>query len=90
MIEDKIDDVKIEIKDLIAKEDYHILVTHDGYLKRMTPRAYQANEEMKLKEGDTIIANFKMTSLDTLLLHKSWELRLHAVQNTRGRPGHGL
>lgn len=68
VIEDKIDDVKIEIKDLIAKEDYHILVTHDGYLKRMTPRAYQANEEMKLKEGDTIIANFKMTSLDTLLL----------------------
>lgn len=68
VIEDKIDEVKIEIKDLIVKEDYQIIVTHDGYLKRMTPRAYQANEEMKLKDGDTVIASFQMTSLDTLLL----------------------
>lgn len=68
VIEEKIDDVKIEIKDLIAKEDYQIIVTHDGYLKRMTPKAYQANEEMKLKDGDTIIASYQMTSLDTLLL----------------------
>ena len=65
-------------QDLIAKEDYHILVTHDGYLKRMTPRAHQANEEMKLKEGDMIIANFKMISSTPPPLHKSWELRLHA------------
>ena len=68
VIEDKIDEVKIEIKDLIVKEDYQIIVTHDGYLKRLTPRAYQANEEMKLKDGDTVIASFQMTSLDTLLL----------------------
>lgn len=68
VIEHEIDDVKIEIKDLVAKEDYHIIVTHDGYLKRITPRAFQANEEMKLKDGDLIIASYEMTSFDTLLL----------------------
>jgi topoisomerase-4 subunit A len=34
-IEHNIDEVKIEIKELIAKEDFHIQITKDGYLKRM-------------------------------------------------------
>ena len=67
-IEDEIREVKIEIKELIAKEDFHLIITKDGYLKRMTPRMYQTNEEPKLKEDDIIIANYEVTSLDTILL----------------------
>ncbi len=68
IIEEKIDDVKVELHELVAKEDFHIIVTHDGYLKRITPKAFQANEEMKLKEGDAIIASYEVSSFDTLLL----------------------
>ncbi|MDD3999692.1 MAG: DNA topoisomerase IV subunit A [Bacilli bacterium] len=68
IIEHEIADVKVEIADLIAKEDYHVIVTHDGYLKRISPKAFQAAEDMKLKDGDAIIGNYEVTSLDTMLL----------------------
>ena len=68
LIEHEIDDVKIEVIDLMAKEEVYVIITHDGYLKRMTAKAYNSNEETKLKDDDIIIAEFKATTLDTLLL----------------------
>ncbi|HRT69050.1 MAG TPA: DNA topoisomerase IV subunit A [Bacilli bacterium] len=67
-IEHKIEDVKVEVKELIAKEDAIILITRDGYIKRMTPKNYAVDEETKLKDNDIIIAKYDVTTLDTLLL----------------------
>ena len=68
MIEHKIDEVKVEVKELIAKEDTVIIITKDGYIKRMTPKNFAAEDETKLKDNDIIIAKYEATTLDTLLL----------------------
>lgn len=67
-IEHEIEELKVEAKELIAKEDVVLIITHDGYIKRMTSKAYATNEETKLKEEDVIIAKYEVTTLDTLLL----------------------
>ena len=56
------------MKELIAKEDAVIIITNDGYIKRMTPKAYANNEATKLKDEDVINAIYDVTTLDTLLL----------------------
>ncbi|MGD9604553.1 MAG: DNA topoisomerase IV subunit A [Bacilli bacterium] len=68
VIEHEIDELKVEVKELIAKEDAVIIITNDGYIKRMTPKVYANNEETKLKDEDVIIATYEVTTTDTLLL----------------------
>jgi topoisomerase-4 subunit A len=68
VIENKIDDLIVEVKKLIPKEDTYVLVTHDGYIKRIAPKMYKTGEETKLKEGDVITGVFQSTTLDTLLM----------------------
>ena len=64
----EIDELKVEVKELIAKEDAVVIVTNDGYLKRLTPKAYGNNETTKLKDDDVLIAVYEVTTTDTLLL----------------------
>lgn len=68
VIEYEIDELKVEVKELIPKEDVVLLVTKDGYIKRMTPKNYSVQEETKLKENDFIIGKYDATTLDTLLM----------------------
>lgn len=68
LIEHEIDEVKVEVKELIPKEDAVILVTKDGYIKRMTPKNYNLQEDEKLKENDVIVGKYNVTTLDTLLM----------------------
>ena len=68
VIEHEIDEVKVEVKELIPKEDAVILVTKDGYIKRMTPKNYNLQEDEKLKDNDVIIGKYNVTTLDTLLM----------------------
>ena len=54
---------------MIAKEDCIVVVTHQGYVKRVSLRSYNANEEETLvKENDYVIGLYQMNTLDTLLL----------------------
>ena len=68
-IEHKVDEAikQVDVKVLIAKEDTVVIVTKDGYIKRMSPKVYNSDEENKLKEEDFVIAKFDVTTLDTLL-----------------------
>ncbi|MDD3107535.1 MAG: DNA topoisomerase IV subunit A, partial [Bacilli bacterium] len=68
VIEHEIEELKVEVKELIAKEDAVVIITNDGYIKRMTPKSYANNEETKLKDNDIIIATYEVTTTDTLLL----------------------
>ena len=68
VIEHEIEEVKVEVKELIAKEDCFVIITNDGYIKRLTPKAYNNNEETKIKEDDLVTAIYEVTTLDTLLL----------------------
>ena len=67
-IEHKIDDVKVETRELVAKEDVIVIITKDGYIKRVTPKNFANGDENKLKEDDFVIAKYDVTTLDTILL----------------------
>lgn len=68
VIESKVDEINVEVKDLIPKEDTHVIVTHDGYIKRINPRNYKLEEDSKLKDNDVITGSYETTTVDTLLL----------------------
>ena len=67
-IENEIDELQVEVKKLIPKEDVVLVVTNDGYIKRMTPKNYNVDEEEKVKDEDVVTGVYNATTLDTLLL----------------------
>lgn len=68
-IKDQITEIKLDTTQMIPKEDVIVLVTKDGYVKRVSERVYQSNsEETLLKAGDVVTGIYKMNTLDTLLL----------------------
>lgn len=68
VIEHKIDELQVEVNKLIPKEDLFIIVTHDGYIKRINPKMYKTEEDTKLKDNDVVTGVFNATTLDTLLM----------------------
>ena len=68
VIEEKVDDVSYVKEDLIAQEDVMLIISHDGYIKRMSKKAYAAVDgPTKLKDGDVISEVYEATTTDTLL-----------------------
>ena len=68
-IEDEVSEIKIDTTSMIQKEDCVVVITHQGYVKRVSLRSYNANEEETLvKENDYVIGLYEMNTLDTLLL----------------------
>ena len=68
-IEDEVNEIKIDTTSMIAKEDCVVVVTKQGYVKRVSLRSFKASEEETLvKENDYLIGLYQMNTLDTLLL----------------------
>ena len=69
MIEDQIEDIKIDDTELIEKEDVMIAVTKDGYVKRTSIRSYVAAKvsEPTMKEGDFLVKKFQSNTLNKLI-----------------------
>lgn len=69
-IEDKIEELKINIEVLVASEDVVVSVTKDGYLKRTSLRSYGASntEDLMMKDLDYLIGLFEVNTTDNLLL----------------------
>lgn len=70
MIEDQIEELKINIEVMIASEDVVVSVTKDGYLKRTSLRSYSASKEddFTIKEQDYLIGLYEVNTTDNLLL----------------------
>lgn len=69
MIEEEVAEIKIDTTKMIPKEDCVVVVTKQGYVKRVSLRSYNSNDEETLvKEEDYVIGLYQMTTLDTLLL----------------------
>ncbi len=69
-IEDEISDLEVKTEDVITKEDVMLLITHDGYLKRISMRAFGTlgeGEQTKLKDGDVLTDIYSVTTVDVLL-----------------------
>ncbi|AUD63019.1 DNA topoisomerase IV subunit A [Tenericutes bacterium MO-XQ] len=67
-IEEEIETIKIDEKDLITEERVMVGVTKEGYIKRSSTRSYQATQTAGLKQDDALIFEKEINTLDTLLL----------------------
>ncbi len=68
-ISDKVENININKRDLIAKEDFYVVITKDGYIKRSSVKSYKACEGQLpgIKEGDSIVLAKLISSLDYVL-----------------------
>jgi topoisomerase IV subunit A len=69
-IEEKIEEIKINLEVLIASEDVMVSVTRDGYIKRTSLRSYAASngQDLAMKETDRLLAQYEMNTTDVLLV----------------------
>jgi topoisomerase IV subunit A len=70
VIENEIQDIKIDDKDLITKERVVVVLTHDGYIKKTSLKSYQASngEEPTIKPGDYVTDILEVSTLDNILI----------------------
>ncbi|MCC3357362.1 DNA topoisomerase IV subunit A [Bacillus sp. REN16] len=69
-IEEKIEEIKINLEVMIPSEDVIVTVTQDGYVKRTSPRSYAASNglDFGMKDTDRLLRQFDINTTDTLLL----------------------
>ena len=71
-IEEEIKEIKIDAREIIPKENVVIVVTNEGYVKRVSSKSYAAStEDTTLKPGDFITGLYECTTLDTLVIFTS-------------------
>ncbi|MGM0916923.1 MAG: DNA topoisomerase IV subunit A [Bacillota bacterium] len=70
VIEEKIEEIKINLEVMIASEDVYVTVTKDGYIKRTSQRSYAASngKDFGMKDTDRLSHQFEMNTTDVLLL----------------------
>ena len=68
VIEEEITEIKIDQTEMINKEDCIVVITNEGYVKRVSKRSFSTNEETMVKQGDYPIGIYDMNTLDTILL----------------------
>ena len=67
-VRDEISDIKIDMKDMIPKENTIVVVTKEGYVKRVSPKSYTDEEETVMKPGDYVISLYDTTTLNNIML----------------------
>lgn len=70
VIKDEVSEIKIDAIDMIQKEDVIVVITKEGYIKRVSSRSYQSskNEDTLLKDNDYVLGLYELNTLDTVLL----------------------
>jgi topoisomerase-4 subunit A len=69
VIIDEVEEIKIDTTEMIPKEDVVVVVTHDGYIKRVSLRSYGASDdETYLKDGDYVIGLYNINTTQTVLV----------------------
>ena len=71
-IRDEITEIKVDLKEMIPNEKVVVVVTNDGYVKKVSLKSYNSTtEETALKPGDFVRSKYFVTTQDTLLLFTS-------------------
>jgi topoisomerase-4 subunit A len=71
-IKETITEIKIDEKALITKEDVIIILTNDGYLKKVSKKSHSSNDdETALKPGDYVISYMQTNTLNKLCIFTS-------------------
>ena len=67
-IKDEVMEISINEEDMIPREDVIVVITKDGYVKRVSKRSYKEDEEPLLKDNDYVLGFYELNTLDTVLL----------------------
>ena len=67
-VRDEISEIKIDLKDMIPKENTIVVVTKEGYVKRVSPKSYTDEEETVMKPGDYVIGLYDTTTLNNIMV----------------------
>ena len=68
-IVDEITEIKVDLKEMIPNEKVVVVVTNDGYVKKVSQKSYAASdEETTLKPGDFVKSIYQVSTQDTLIL----------------------
>ena len=68
-IRDEIVDIKVDAKEMIPDEKVIVVVTNEGYVKRVSQKSFKTSEEeTTLKPGDFVTGRFLASTKDSLLL----------------------
>ncbi len=69
-IKDEVTEIKIDTTSLIPKEDCMVVITKEGYVKRVSMRSFSASceEETGLKDKDYPVGLYEANTMDTLLV----------------------
>lgn len=69
-IRDEITEIKLDMKSMIPKENVVVVVTNEGYIKRVSLKSYTSSngEETTLKPGDYVTGLYQTNTLQTLLI----------------------
>ncbi|MCM3595690.1 DNA topoisomerase IV subunit A [Metabacillus idriensis] len=70
VIENEIQEIKINLEVMIASEDVIVTVTKDGYIKRTSGRSYSASngQDFGMKETDRLLAKYDVNTTEVVLL----------------------
>ncbi|WP_353947793.1 DNA topoisomerase IV subunit A [Sporolactobacillus sp. Y61] len=88
-IEDKIEEIKIDLEVMVASEDVMVSLTKHGYIKRSSLRSYNASsgDDVAMKETDHVLFQQRMNTTDTLLVFtdkgRYLYLPVHEIQDKR-------
>ncbi len=87
-IVDEIKEIKLDLMQMIPKENVCVVVTNEGYLKRVSTKSFNSSDgETMLKPGDYVTNLFETSTLDNLVLftnlgnylfipvYKIWEVK---------------
>jgi len=70
IIKDEVTEIKLDMKAMIKEEEVVVFVTNEGYIKRVSKKAYLANkdDQIVLKPGDFVTHIFNVSTLDNILI----------------------
>ncbi len=83
-IVDEISEIKIDNKDLISKENVIVVITNEGYIKKVSLKSYSSSngEETTLKPGDYVTHLFELSTTDTILIFTNKGQYIYAPVHT--------
>ena len=70
VIQEDIEMLKIDTSVMIPKDDVIVVITKEGYIKRVSQRSYSSSndEDTMVKDNDYVLGIYNMNTMDTLLV----------------------
>ncbi len=68
VIKDEITEIVIDELAMVDRSDFVVIISKNGYIKKVSVRSYNSTDELNLREEDYVENIYKINNLDTLLL----------------------